>query len=294
MKALCLNVRSGGGQRWQSILDFVDAHGVDVIVFTEWRSGMEGSRAKSWASSRSMRWACTNDGATRNGVFVAAREDFEAESRTPSSEIPGALLRLQFNNWTMLACYFPQDRATWKRLYFETCRNVAGAAGAMPFLMMGDLNTGNQLADKTPLGTKYVCSKEFNWLSSVHGLTDLWRHTHGEGARQYTWKSKPWENEFRLDHAFGNRLFVERFCPSCRYDHAPREIGFGDHSAAGHPQKRKPDAARRGPLTATTWTACERKFKTAWSRAARNGTPRRGPAQFRSLLGGCLTGGRAS
>ena len=72
-----------------------------------------------------MRWACANEGATRNGVFVAAKENFDSTSVTPGPESAGTLLRVQFDVWTMLACYFPQGIA--KSRYFDACQDVAEA-----------------------------------------------------------------------------------------------------------------------------------------------------------------------
>jgi exonuclease III len=93
----------------------------------------------------------------------------------------------------------------------------------------GDLNTGNQVADRTPTGEKYACAERFDWLSEAGGLVDLWRRTNGAAAREWTWLTS--KNGFRLDHAFGNGPLVKRFDPSCQYDDAPRKIGFSDHSA---------------------------------------------------------------
>ena len=56
----------------------------------------------------------------------------------------------------MLACYFPQLEA--KAAYFDVCERVAKDCGGQPLLTVGDMNTGNQIADKTPAGVKYACS----------------------------------------------------------------------------------------------------------------------------------------
>ena len=86
MRVLCLNVRSGGGTRWDFILEFVHASDPDIVIFTEWRRGASPSRAEEWAASRRMRWACANDGATRNGVLIAARIAFDCASVTLGNE----------------------------------------------------------------------------------------------------------------------------------------------------------------------------------------------------------------
>jgi hypothetical protein len=57
------------------------------------------------------------------------------------------------------ACYFPQKRA--KSRFFDVCRDVAKDKGARPLLIVGDLNTGNQMS-RTPSGTKYDCSEDFD------------------------------------------------------------------------------------------------------------------------------------
>jgi exonuclease III len=225
MKLLCLNVRSGGGTRWSRILDFVESQGADVVVFTEWRRG--DSLAEAWATSRGMHWIGACEGATRNGVFVASALGFQSRSATPGPETAGTLLHVDFRDWRMLASYFPQGEA--KARYFWACSDIARAVGAAPFLLVGDLNTGNQLADKTPSGERYACAERFDHLSAGDGLVDLWRRTHGADAREWSWMTKA--NGFRLDHAFGNLAFVAAFDPACRYDHSTREAGFTDHSA---------------------------------------------------------------
>ncbi len=227
MKLLCLNVRNGGGTRWDRILAFVERHRADVVIFTEWRRSETTGAAVAWATSRGMKCHEACEGATKNGVFVASALPFEWTSATPDRETAGTLVRLVFDGWAMLAAYFPQRDA--KARYFNACTDRARAAAAEPFLLMGDLNTGNQHADRTPAGDKYVCAELFDALSESHGLVDLWRRTHGADAREYSWMTKT--NGFRLDHAFGNPAFIAAFDPTCCYDHSSREDGFTDHSA---------------------------------------------------------------
>jgi exonuclease III len=225
VKILCLNVRSGGSQRWQSILDFVDARGTDVIVFTEWRCGVEGGSAENWASSRGMRWASANEGATRNGVFVAAKGNFDSTSVTPVRNPPEHCCA---SNSTSGPCLPATSPTTGRNRDISTLveTSPSGQREALPDV--GDLNTGNQVADRTPAGEKYACAEQFDWLSVAGGLVDLWRRTNGAAAREWTWLTS--KNGFRLDHAFGNGPLVKRFDPWCQYDDAPRKIGFSDHS----------------------------------------------------------------
>jgi exonuclease III len=209
------------------MLDFVGAHDPDVVVFTEWwSSDMRGS-AEVWASGRNMKWIGACEGATRNGVAIAARTSFDCASVTPGRESAGTMLRADLAGWTMLAAYFPQGEL--KHRYFDVCHDVSQACVGKPFLLIGDLNTGNQVADKTPNGVKYACPERFDRLSSIEGLVDLWRQTNGAHAREWSWRTS--KNGFRIDHAFANREFVQRHRPVCHYDHTPQEARFSDHSA---------------------------------------------------------------
>jgi len=72
MKLLCLNVRSGGGSRWSEILDFVEAHRADIVIFTEWRRSEVPGAAATWATSHGMKWVGACEGTTKNGVFIAS------------------------------------------------------------------------------------------------------------------------------------------------------------------------------------------------------------------------------
>jgi hypothetical protein len=117
-------------------------------------------RAEAWANARGMHWSCASDGATPNGVAIPSKTPFNCISTTPEREVAGTILRAAFGGWTLLACYFPKKKA--KAGYFDVCRDEARACSEPPFLLLGDLNTGNQVADRTPDGDRYVCADRFD------------------------------------------------------------------------------------------------------------------------------------
>jgi exodeoxyribonuclease III len=229
-KILALNLRSGGGANAVAICQFLTSHEPDVLVLTEWRANAVGPKFVDWAKSREFSHACLNDGGTLNGVFVAARMPFEFETKTPASvrRSPGVLLLAKFKGWNLLASYFPQLYN--KALYFSACTEIAKMLGNLPFLLVGDFNTGNQLTDRGESGSRYTCATHFDALTSEPRLVDLWRRTHGPDAREWTWVSHR-NNGFRIDHAFANSPFIQFMRPSCHYDHVPRENRITDHSA---------------------------------------------------------------
>jgi exonuclease III len=133
-----------------------------------------------------------------------------------------------FQGWTLLSCYFPQLYA--KARFFSVCAETAMAHTNMPFAIIGDLNTGNEVIDKSPAGTPYACAEHFDALTEGTGLVDLWRRTNGMDAREWTWLSHQ-KNGFRIDHALANEPFLRLVQPSCVYDRYPREEKITDHSA---------------------------------------------------------------
>ncbi len=233
-KIVALNAQSGGGSRVAAICQFLGRHEPDVVVLTEWREGANGRKFMDWAQIHGL------GGKSRNGSRLPLRrqhgqrrmcrvtQPFHSETMTPpAAASAGVLMLARFLGWTLLACYFPQRET--KARFFTHCADLAAAYAHMPFAMIGDLNTGNQLADKTLAGAPFACDSHFDELTKEGLLVDLWRHTNGADARQWSWHSS--KNGFRIDHAFANRPFFELFQPSCVYDHRPREERISDHSA---------------------------------------------------------------
>jgi exonuclease III len=223
VKLLALNVRHGGNERLPSILRYVAAQRPDVVVLAEWR---EKFNAVASAALHGMTIASLNDGASVNGLLVAARQPFRHASATPATGSAGVILLVEFDAFALAGSYFPQNEA--KAAFFDALAGLARDA-TRPLLLLGDLNTGNQAADKEEKGAKFACAAQFDALSRESGLVDLWRRSNGD-RREWTWRSSA-GNGFRLDHAFADQRFIERFAPACAYDHVPRDSGLSDHSA---------------------------------------------------------------
>lgn len=224
-RLVCLNLRAGGGKRADRLCAYLDGLAPDLVVLTEWRAGPTGDRFRAWAGA--MHVATLNDGGTANGVLVAARAPFQMRSVTPRTGGTGVMALARFADMSVLACYFPSMKE--KAPFFDVAIAQARAHPRRKFLLLGDLNTGNQLADREPHAVRYNCADQFDALSGECRLSDLWRHSQGT-AREFTWLSHR-QNGFRLDHAFANRAFVKHQAPHCEYDHTPRLTGLSDHSA---------------------------------------------------------------
>jgi exodeoxyribonuclease-3 len=229
MLMVSLNVRQGGGRRARALLDWLISLAPSIIILPEWRDGLSGVFIKRNLEAAGFFVETAVSSRTRsNGVLVAAKIAFQSERVTPDDSEKGELLLAHISpGFRLLGAYFPQ-RAT-KAPFFRTCMAWAANSSKMPFILLGDLNTGHNGLDIEGRGAPFYCADLFDALRSKGGLVDLWRAKHGD-RREWTWRSKI--NGFRVDHAFANAAFIECF-PSirCFYDHHPRETGLTDHSA---------------------------------------------------------------
>jgi exonuclease III len=147
---------------------------------------------------------------------------------TPPSAGKGELILIELESTLrIMGCYFPQGRA--KAPFFQQCIEVARGTKDVPFVIIGDLNTGRNDLDIEGRGAPFYCADLFEALTEQAELVDLWRACNGD-HREWTWRSRV--NGFRIDHAFGNNAFLERFAAfRCSIDHEPRQTRLTDHSA---------------------------------------------------------------
>lgn len=223
---LSLNVRHGGGKRQNVLSNWLIESDADIILLTEWRA-TSATIALELASAGYIRSEVLRDGRLANGVALFSRGDHAAVRATPATVDRGELVIARTEGLCILGAYFPQRQA--KADFFSRCVELVSEEEG-PLLLIGDLNTGSNTLDIEPGGARFHCERDFLELSSKHGLVDLWRHRHGEDRREWTWRSS--RNGFRIDHAFGNRAFLQAFPDfRCKIDHSPRESGISDHSA---------------------------------------------------------------
>ena len=99
-----------------------------------------------------MKWACASDGGAKNGgVFVRAKQEFDALSVTPGGQSAGTMMRVEFNSRTMPPATFRRKEPSRDfSMFAGTSRRTRALAPSI----VGDLNTGNQMSDRTPSGTK--------------------------------------------------------------------------------------------------------------------------------------------
>jgi exonuclease III len=231
MVIVSLNIRSGGGNRANSILNWIGNCKPDAAIFLEWRDNEIGKVIKRHVEKCGFMTANANSHTPRsNGVLFAAKTFFDYACVTPEGSDKGELLLVSFPGLRLLAAYFPQKAA--KSLFFQACQAESEKYDQMPFLLLGDLNTGRNDLDRQATGSRFHCATMFEALVDQSKLVDLWRDTNRDKLQEWTWESPGKCNGFRVDHAFANKPFMDRFGPiECYYDHEPRKSKITDHSA---------------------------------------------------------------
>lgn len=229
IRIVSLNIRHGGGKRIAALADWLVGQTPSVVVLPEWKNNISGQYIRDRLTDSGF---ATVDAARQssqiNGILLAAIDLTESWQVTPPGSTVGELTLIELKHGIqLLGCYFPQRQA--KVPFFQRCIQVARESPDVPFVMIGDINTGRNDLDIEGTGARFHCTGLFEALHTEAGLIDLWRAQHGD-RQDWTWRSSV--NGFRIDHAFGNKAFIQRF-PAfrCAIDHAPRLSGLTDHSA---------------------------------------------------------------
>jgi exonuclease III len=218
-----------GGERIGRLADWIMAKAPSAVVLPEWRNNTPGQYVRKGLTECGLQSVATaGETAKNNGILLAALDFVESKTITPPGATTGELMMIELKQGIhLLGCYFPQRQA--KVPFFQQCIQMAKGTD-VPFVMMGDINTGRNDLDIEGTGAGFHCADLFGALNSEAGLVDLWREQHGD-RQEWTWRSSV--NGFRIDHVFGNKAFIDRF-PTfrCAIDHTPRLSGLTDHSAA--------------------------------------------------------------
>lgn len=227
MRIVSLNIRHGGGRRIPNIIDWVDKADADFVIFSEWRPNQSGKALAGSMQDRGYSTQGVSKGTSSNGILMASRCSQVVSSITPEGALHGEIALSASAGIDLICCYFPQKHE--KKQFFHTVTDRILRASA-PTVLIGDLNTGSNSTDLTIGATPFFCSKEFAELESLGCAQDLWRHSHGTDAREWSWRSS--KNGFRIDHAYGNNALFNTYSSIfCRYDHSTRTEGISDHSA---------------------------------------------------------------
>lgn len=228
MQIVTWNIRHGGpsGEKLRHVIETLLNFNADLLVVTEYRAHDRGAAIE--AALRQAGYATSHPGAPKdqNSVLVASRAAIkQAAPLNPDLPWPWLLWSVELPLGLVTGVYMPGEER--KLPYWEAALQALSGAGA-PCLLLGDFNTGRNDLDKSDGATAFI-GAEYMGRMEVAGYADLWRSRHPD-RREYSWYSKPWNNGFRLDHAFGTARIASMVADR-QYDHSPRERGLSDHSA---------------------------------------------------------------
>jgi exodeoxyribonuclease-3 len=225
MRIMTWNIRHGGGQRVDRIIEAVCEVAPDLLVLTEFRNGATGERLRQ----RLLRsgWphhVMSSVSARTNGVLVASRRPVRARPiPTDRAEWKERIVEGRIGPLDVIAAYFPIGRP--KAAFFKWFLEMVRARADSRTLLVGDFNTGRHFEDEA--GATFWASEYMDELK-VAGFTDAWRHLHPR-TRDYTWFSAK-GNGFRLDYVFLGQALLPSLRVA-RHVHAVRERGDSDHAA---------------------------------------------------------------
>ncbi len=232
IKLLSWNILQGGGTRAPGIAETIIRHKADIVTLQEFRMGTGSDEILDALKRTGLSFVHVPDtlSSTEHTILIASRFGFDAGDFMPEEIRPVSIIEASFAPdrlgfpLTLLAVHFPQKQPQvplFRQLIAESASLLDGDT-----LLIGDLNCGIPFEDS--MTQTFFATRYFQSMLSG-GWIDAWRsrHTH---ETEYTWYSSVRKHGFRYDQALASKTFNQRIT-SVRYDHAPREAGFSDHSA---------------------------------------------------------------
>lgn len=233
VRLLSWNVLAGGGPRCNAIIELLRRYDADVIALQETVSTRATDLCHAIGRSGYTHRFSAPRGPRDRGLCLLSRIPLTrvADPAPPHAGIyPRGWLEVELldSELRIAAVYGPAAGPSLPA-FWNAAAGWLACRTAVPFIMLGDFNTGASGVDAD--GYRFKAGRGFAELGRI-GLIDLWRRVHGD-VREYTWFSHPQGTAsgrgFRIDHAFASPAIAERVT-DCRYDHEVRERRWSDHS----------------------------------------------------------------
>src|SRR6185312_12412367 len=140
-RILTWNIRAGGGVRLQRIAAAIAAHGADILVLTEYRSGEAGQRLRAALRELGFAWQSPIEPpGIANGVLIATRTRprlvAPVAMHVPE---PWRMLTVTIDRIRLFGIYMPNLKA--KIPYWEALIEASGPHAGRHALAIGDFNT---------------------------------------------------------------------------------------------------------------------------------------------------------
>jgi len=194
-------------------------------------------------------WACAQKKGYSGVAVYAKTEPLDVHFLgLPEFDNEGRVLIAEFNDFSLIAAYFPNSQDGGKRLDYKLafCDAVYSLCGSLEkkgrhFLLSGDYNIAHRPIDlarpKENEGNAGYLPEERAWMDAFTqaGHIDVFRHFHPDEGGHYTWWSyragaRERNIGWRIDYHSVDKAFLPRVKSSCIQkdvmgsDHCPVEI----------------------------------------------------------------------
>lgn len=222
MKLLSLNLRFGGQDRTDSILDYLMDHDADLLVLGEYQDNKNGLKIEETLKKEGFNCKTSDDDLL--GVLVASKYPcslIRRERRLVGIELSDSML-------TVLGVYVPtgsKDKrfkdAVWQKIlkFAQENRNTH-------CIVTGDFNSCTK---NDSMNRSHYSADELEKLINM-GWIDGWGRYNNTDSERYTWYSD-YGNGFRFDYVFISPELAKNIdIKNVYHDSKKREDGMSDHS----------------------------------------------------------------
>lgn len=221
MKLISINLQYGGGDRIDSILNYLIEENADLIVLGEYKDNEKGQKIQEKLEMEGYTIQSSDDELL--GVLVASKYPFsliQRERRIVGVELEDQQLKL-------LGVYVPTGSKDqlFKDAVWQKIIKFAQENQDIPSIITGDFNSCTK---EDSMNQKQYNASDLVKLQS-YGWIDTWSESKNDGER-YTWYSS-YGNGFRLDYAFiSPELKKQIKNMNIYHDAKKRENEMTDHS----------------------------------------------------------------
>jgi len=232
------NIRAGGGKRAAHIASALIGLSPDVIVLSEFRSGVPSQLIASTLREAGYDAQLSATGEVKpnaNAVMIATKAPLKRVGLRAKPVEPGRWLmaREEVRGIAIGAMHIPNQHTGRKPGYHDAVAALARRWQSGPAMLVGDTNSGQiDVDEETPVFSK----RTHDWFGHLKaaGWADGFRAVHG-ARREYTWYSHR-NNGFRLDQVFVNRMLAKHLVDVRHIwpqhpDTPERRDGLSDHAA---------------------------------------------------------------
>lgn len=198
------NVRQGGGDQVQRIVQALEHLQTDIAVVSEWRATSPNGFTQLLAEAGySHQVAEPDPSGGYASVLVASKRPITKGEVFYGDATDGHRFQhvdVLGTSWSIAAAYVPgfEHGSDRKERFWRFLLDRLGSDVANPTLLCGDLNTGLHYRDE--LGATFRSHQQQGELERA-GWRDAWIERNPTQRPPGTWFSPQYNNPFRLDHA---------------------------------------------------------------------------------------------